>query len=754
MSDGGGVDPAGEFRAELLDPLTPSGRQRLEELRSSGVRLLDTLRHQLEELMVTRDPTREWSVRDKRDAVEAHLGGRSLDTYGRWVHYPWRNAVVRLLDEAEFHELRTSRNRNKITLEEQRKLRSLVLGVAGLSVGSSTALTLVQEGLGREIRLADFDRLDLSNLNRLRATVLDIGVPKTTITARSIAELDPYVRVRVFPAGITDHTIGPFLEGLDLLFEECDGLAMKLRLREEARKLRVPVLMETSDRGMVDVERFDLEPERPILHGLAGDLRAADLAGLSTYEKVPAVLRIIGVETMSTRLGASMPDIDTTLKTWPQLASAVALGGALNTDVARRIALGTMTRSGRFFVDVSELVCDEADGSVAPAPAEPDTTTPLPPVVPELLSRGVEATPSDDAIRRLVAFATLAPSGGNCQPWQLDWRGGALDLGVHPERGATLLDHRRYASVLAVGAALEYLCTAARATGWAPVVTPFPKGEGDLAHVARVRFEPAATDAEAQRWVARLAARVTNRKLGAERAPLPPGSLEALSEVARAMGATLHVVTGDEALERAGEVLAEGDRFRFLQPRLHEEMLAEVRFTDEAVRRTRDGIDLAALEMDPTQIAGMRMLRRRAFVDQMAAMDSGQGLGRSTRLAVAASSALVILRTTAKGPRAYLEGGRALARVWASATDQGLAFQPLSALLYLFERLADGAPGLTAPEAEHLASIRADFCEAFAVPPEGTDLLLFRLAPAPAPPTARSPRYPVERVLRLHDRSG
>ncbi len=197
-------------------------------------------------------------------------------------------------------------------------------------------------------------------------------------------------------------------------------------------------------------------------------------------------------------------------------------------------------------------------------------------------------------------------------------------------------------------------------------------------------------------------------------------------------------------------MLAEGDRFRFLQPRLHRELLSEVRFDDEAVARTRDGIDLASLEMDPTQVAGMRMLRRRDFVEQMAVMDTGQGLGRTTRLAVAASSALVVLRSSAtSGPEAFLAGGRALARVWARATDLGLAFQPLSALLYLLERLADGGEGLTEAEARHLATIGDRFAEAFGLPAAGTDLLLFRLAPAPGPPTARSPRYPIDRVLAL-----
>jgi molybdopterin/thiamine biosynthesis adenylyltransferase/nitroreductase len=743
-----------EHQPEILDPGRAADRQRLEELRSAGVTVRDTLRDQLDELVVTRDPSRDWTADEKSEAVRAHLGSRPLESYGRWVHYPWRDAVVHLLGPVELHELRTSRNRNKITGDEQARLRGLTLGVAGLSVGSSTALTLVQEGLGSEIRLADFDTLDLSNLNRLRATVLDIGLPKTVITARAIAELDPYVRVRLFDEGITDESIGPFLEGLDLLFEECDGLAMKLRLREEARRRRLPVLMETSDRGMIDVERFDLEPERPILHGLAGELRAADLEGLSTYEKVPAVLRIIGVDTMSVRLGASMPDIDTTLKTWPQLASAVALGGALNTDVARRIALGKMRASGRFFVDVSELVSDQVDGTVELPPVAPETTTPMPPEIPELLPRTDERTPTTEMIRRLAAFATLAPSGGNCQPWQLRWSAAHLDIGVHPERGATLLDHRRHASLLAVGAALENLCTAAAATGWAPEVETFPEGPAERSVVARVRFRPAEPDDDARRWLTPLASRVTNRKLGAERRPLPAGALDELASVARSMETALHVVSGDDALHRAGEVLAEGDRFRFLQPRLHEELLGEVRFTDEEVARTRDGIDLASLEMDPTQVAGVRMLRRRAFVDAMAAMDSGQGLGRSTRRAVAASSALVILRTAEVGPEAFLSGGRALCRVWARASDMGLAFQPLSALLYLFERLADGGEGLTEGQQSHLGAIRRHFDEAFARPEGGTDLLLFRLAPAPAPPTARSPRYAIDDVLRIGDDGG
>ena len=71
--------------------------------------------------------------------------------------------------------LRTDRNRNLITAEEQHRLGALRIGVVGLSVGHVIAHTLVMQGLCGELRLADFDDLELSNLNRIPATVFDLG---------------------------------------------------------------------------------------------------------------------------------------------------------------------------------------------------------------------------------------------------------------------------------------------------------------------------------------------------------------------------------------------------------------------------------------------------------------------------------------------------------------------------------------------------------------------------------------------------
>lgn len=352
------------FRPEFFRLSNPADRQRMAILqRSQSIAFVhDEIRAQLRELVKMQAPGVH-SDPDGLDAVVAEkLHGIESDQYGVWVWYPWSRRLVHLLDEAEFAALRTARNQLKITAAEQTALQSKRIGIVGLSVGQSIALTLAMERGCGELRLADFDTLELSNMNRIRTGVHCLGLPKVVLAAREIAEIDPFLRVTIFPVGITESNIDRFFnEGgpLDLVFDECDSLDVKILLRHRARALGIPVLMDTNDRGMLDVERFDREPTRPILHGLAGDLDPDALRDLTTEQKVPFVEAIIGADTLSPRMKASMPLIGKSLGSWPQLASAVALGGALGADVSRRILLDQFHDSGRYYVDLDTLIADK-----------------------------------------------------------------------------------------------------------------------------------------------------------------------------------------------------------------------------------------------------------------------------------------------------------------------------------------------------------------------------------------------------------
>jgi hypothetical protein len=280
---------------------------------------------------------------------------------------------VHVLPRKEFQQLRTDRNRGKLDPAGQQRLLGLRIGVIGLSVGNCAAITFALEGIGGAYKLADFDEFSLSNLNRLRAGVHDIGENKAVICARQMFEIDPYLDIEIYPSGLTDVDMTEFFTGgngpIDLLVEECDTPWVKIAARERARALGIPVVMDLNDRGMLDVERFDTEPDRPLLHGLLDGVDAGQVVDLSREERAALILRMVDAERISPELLASFPEIGKTLSSWPQLASGVALGGALTAEAARRILLGQPCESGRFYVDLERLLA--AERSVFTARARP-----------------------------------------------------------------------------------------------------------------------------------------------------------------------------------------------------------------------------------------------------------------------------------------------------------------------------------------------------------------------------------------------
>jgi hypothetical protein len=341
---------AGEI--QLYEPARDGGEALTSLLESGQVReICDTIDDQLAELVRGREPALSFGPHELNAAKAEQLAGRSPADYGAWAFYPWSGRLVHVLPREEFRLVRTDRNRGKIDRPEQRRLFGCRIGIIGLSVGNSAALTLALEGIGGAFKLADFDTLSLSNLNRLRAGVHHLGLNKTVLAARQMHEIDPYLDIEIFPGGLTADTMAEFLDGIDLLIEECDTPWVKIAAREQARARGIPVVMDANDRGLLDVERFDLEPARPLLHGLLGDIKSRDLTTLSAADKVALIVAMVDANRISPQLAAAIPRIGRTLSSYPQLASGVALGGALCAEAARRILLGQPCESGRFYTD-------------------------------------------------------------------------------------------------------------------------------------------------------------------------------------------------------------------------------------------------------------------------------------------------------------------------------------------------------------------------------------------------------------------
>ena len=634
----------------------------------------------------------------------------------RWVYYPWRRAVVKVLGPRSFRRLRLDRNRNLITTDEQDRLAGLRVGVVGLSSGHVIAHTLAAQGLCGTLRLADFDELELSNLNRVPASVFDLGVNKATAAARRIAELDPYLTVEAVPTGLTISGASAFLEGLDVVIEECDSLDVKVLVREKARARRLPVLMATSDRGLVDVERFDLEPQRPIFHGLLGDLDTATLAGLSSAQKVPYVLRLVEAGGLTARAAASIVEVGHTLATWPQLAGDVTIGAAAMAEAVRRIGLGEPLASGRVHLNVGAALDRLAQPEPPPATEEDVDDEP--------------AAPSD-ALASIVWAAHRAPSGGNIQPWHLRTTPDSVTVCLAPEF-TSAIDIGFRGSAVAVGAAAFNARAAAAATGYATKVT-YEEPAENWPMTAHVQLS-AGADPELARFYPALLRRETNRRHGAP-AALTDRTRQALTRAAQQEGAQLHILAARHEIATAAEIFAAADRIRYLTPRLHADMAAELRWPGDDAADT--GIDVRSLELGPGGLLTLDILKRPAVMKALSEWDGGQALSAETHAHIVASTALALVTVDGVELADYAQGGSAAEAVWITAQDLDLAVQPISPI-FLYARREDDLHDLSVEHAQTLAELSKRFRKLTGAA-QRSPVLVLRLAVAP-PPSVKSRR--------------
>lgn len=348
-----------KYKAQLLSYSITSEASTIEKYwNDDSTEKIDTINLQLREFIKINNVGKAINKDFIEEQITSILGNQPIEQYGIWAYYSWSKKFVHLLPKEAFIAVRTNRNKLKITEEEQQLLSTKKVGIIGLSVGQSVALTMAMERVCGELRIADFDTLDLSNLNRLRAGVHQLGIPKVIIAAQEIAEIDPYLNVTIFAEGITDENLDTFLgEGdskLDVLVEVCDGLDIKINARKAARSKQIPVVMDTNDRGMIDIERFDLEPVRKLLHGYIDE--DAVLLNLTNEQRIQFLMKMVSFENISERLKQSIPEMGKSIVAFPQLASSVMLGGSLATDVCRKILLGQSLPSGRFYIDFDQLI--------------------------------------------------------------------------------------------------------------------------------------------------------------------------------------------------------------------------------------------------------------------------------------------------------------------------------------------------------------------------------------------------------------
>lgn len=236
-----------------------------------------------------------------------------------------------------------------LDIEGQEKLhesRVLIVGLGGL--GSPAAMYLAGAGTGTLV-LADFDRVELSNLQRqIIHRTADIGRLKVDSAADAIRALNPEIQVEPFTTILDSDNLPALVETVDVVVDGSDNFATRYAVNAACVATRRPLVSGSVIR----------------MEGQVAVLRA-DRAGEPCYHCVYPEAGEAGETCSETGVMAPLPGVIGSIQAVETIKVLVELGQPLDSRLLVVNAMNMQFRILRLRSDPKCPVCSVSGSSAA-----------------------------------------------------------------------------------------------------------------------------------------------------------------------------------------------------------------------------------------------------------------------------------------------------------------------------------------------------------------------------------------------------
>ena len=114
--------------------------------------------------------------------------------------------------------------------ERQNAFLNATVAICGLGgLGSNIATALTRAGVGKLI-LIDFDKVDITNLNRQQYKMSQLGRPKTECCLENLRDISPYTEIEIHTVKLNEENIPELLGEADIICEAFDKADQKAML--------------------------------------------------------------------------------------------------------------------------------------------------------------------------------------------------------------------------------------------------------------------------------------------------------------------------------------------------------------------------------------------------------------------------------------------------------------------------------------------------------------------------------------------
>jgi tRNA threonylcarbamoyladenosine dehydratase len=252
----------------------------------------------------------------------------------------------------EFYRELTTRNTPLVTAEEQERIRTATILVAGCgSIGGAAVEPLIRLGCENLI-LAEPDGYDIANMNRQSARLQDVGRNKAVCLAERMKEINPYAKVEVHDHGITAENVDDVTTRADLILDGIDvttkpPLRHKVHLHEKARAKGKVVVSGYDIAGVQMLLIYDYSAAEELM---GGKVKSEEVEKLEPFEFLARVIpfTVIPIEII--------PELERQVRGegggFPQLVYTANLFGVLAVRATMDILAGRPVRK-RVVIDAN-----------------------------------------------------------------------------------------------------------------------------------------------------------------------------------------------------------------------------------------------------------------------------------------------------------------------------------------------------------------------------------------------------------------
>jgi len=306
-------------------------------------------------------------------------------------------------------------------------------------------------------------------------------------------------------------------------------------------------------------------------------------------------------------------------------------------------------------------------------------------------------------MNKILEAAVRAPSGDNVQPWEFKVSENftRIDLYNLPDKDQSIYNYQQAASYIAHGAFIENIIIAGKHLGCQIDYQLFPD-QSDDKYVALITLQEVKSLGDP--LYPFIFERRTNR-FQYDRLEVSNEVLQALNKsVNKIDTANVSLIIHRDRIKQLAKELMVNDRIVFECKEIHQFLFDKIRWNKKQIEETQDGMPVGVLGLSYIENLSFPLMRFWGYVK------TANMLGLSRIIALKGwwgcknASLLGMVTIQGNDKKSFVEGGRAVQRLWLEATKQGFCLQPIIGLPLLIHRYKQAA--LTPILAKHIEFVR------------------------------------------------